>query len=71
MFISQLTSTSGFDELHFGEKLFTALGATKERGIFLHDRTNWDTFYTNSVCKNLPNSYQNISFWFPYQLAGQ
>ena len=32
MFISQLTSTSAFSELHFGEKLFTAVGATKERG---------------------------------------
>ena len=32
MFISQLTSTSGFGELHFGEKLLTAVGATKEGG---------------------------------------
>ena len=32
MLISQLTSTSAFGELHFGKKLFTAEGATKERG---------------------------------------
>ena len=32
MFIIQLTSTSAFSELHFGEKLFIAVGATKERG---------------------------------------
>ena len=32
MFFSQLTSTSGFGELHFGEKLLTAVGATKEGG---------------------------------------
>ena len=32
MFISQLTSTSAFGELYFGEQLFTAVGATKERG---------------------------------------
>ena len=32
MLISQLTSTSGFGELHFGEKLLTAVGATKEGG---------------------------------------
>ena len=32
MFISQLTSTSAFSELYFGEKLFTAVSATKERG---------------------------------------
>ena len=51
MFISQLTSTSGFGELHFGEKLLTAVGATKEGGhSFLHDGTNWDTFHTYRVC---------------------
>ena len=32
MFISQLTSTSGFGELHFEEKLFIAVGSTKEGG---------------------------------------
>lgn len=32
MLISQPTSTSAFGELNFEEKLFTAVGATKERG---------------------------------------
>ena len=32
MFISQLTSTSDFGELHFGEKLLTAASATKKGG---------------------------------------
>ena len=31
MFINQLTSSFAFNELYFGEKLFTALSATKEK----------------------------------------
>ena len=34
MFISQLTSTSGFGELHFLRELLTAVGATKEGDNF-------------------------------------
>ena len=69
MFISQLTSKSGFGELHFGEKLLTAVDATKEGGhSFLHDRSNQEIY---RVYKSLPNCFQNISSWCPYQPAVQ
>ena len=34
MFISQLTSTSGFDELHFFKELLTAVGVANEGDNF-------------------------------------
>ena len=70
MFISQLTSTSAFGELHFGEKLFTAVCATKERGYSFCMTGQIGILFTHIEFVKIYQTFQNIS-WFPYQPASQ
>ena len=71
MFISQLTSTSGFGELHFGEKMLTTVCATKEGGHSFCKTGQIGKLFTHIFCKGLQNCFQNISSWCPCQPAVQ